>query len=315
MSLPLLHFGAPKLYDPADGPRELDEAQKKAIRNVPPDGSCLYHCIVRLLELSTWHEQHGVYKNAQDLREALAKYFLDKGEKYNFDEYSLDVRRAFNSDNPQFVTFEDAMPAYAKTIRGTQWGGDLELNMLSEMLDVVIHRFDSYDYTIQKARLVTTFFPTDDVSDTTPNKTRWVVVYHRNHFQFVEPNDPRKPAGTSRSGAVIDRAVEILKERQSERSGEMTARERADFLKTMRNKRQIGPPKPVGPSLLRELAREREAREARKNPEACFPAVKELTKEQQEEMQSIELARRLERMYQAEDEQVERDRAYAKSMS
>ena len=286
-------------------PRDFRPLSKDvSLEDVPKDGSCFYHAIARMLKLSPWHPMHDTILSAQELRTQLAQYFEQNAAKYDIPEYRNIVRIALDATNPQDVSFEAAVPAYAATIRGEQWGGDLEMDMTSEMFGVIIHRFDAYEnMTPKEALLVTSFFPDQTVSDGNRTVTKWVLVWHRNHFMYARPSEPRGLGGAAPSGPSGSANPQESDD----------VRRRAEFL---RNRQRNKPPLTTQQQknrLLAELEQNRRDRraEARDGDGAtCLPSVT-LTDEQEAQQASIELVRRLEE----QERQIANDRALAHRMS
>ena len=286
-------------------------ASKLIIETVPADGSCLYHSLARLLELSDWDAKHGTIRNAREFREQIAQYFEQNSAKYNTREYLNTVRMALNPQNPEFVTFEEAVPAYAATIRGKQWGGDLEIDVASEMLGVIIHRFEAHGSDpVSEAKLVTSFFPDASLSDRNRTVTKWVLVWRQSHFQYARPDKPRGLAAPGPSAPPNPPNPPPPDESDD-------VRRRADFLRNHpRNQRNPGLLTTMEQKnrLLAELAQERKDRKSEMSEgvdsTTCYPAVT-LTPEQRDQKASVELAHRLA----AEERQLAEDKAIARRLS
>jgi hypothetical protein len=289
---------ATKYRDPFGEPRPLAPSALPKTYDVPHDGSCLYHSLAALLNASTWHPMHGVIRTGTEMRDALATYFESNAKRYDDDDYRNTVKIQLDANNPERVSYDDAVPAYAASIRNPRvWGGDLELNIASELLGVIVHKFQAErGRAIDEALLHVSFFPDDERSDRERTVTKWVVVWVNDHFVYVLPrrplglqDDPPPPAETSDD-----------------------VRARAEFLKE-RRARSDRRPAPSKNRLLAELARERETRlkelEEERQP-VCYPPTR-LTQEQRDQQASVELARRLE----AEERQIADDAALARRLS
>lgn len=311
---PTAHTGVLVPADWDGNPDRLPPALRAAVENVPGDGSCLYHCFVRLLKLSTWHPLSEALRTTAELREALAKFFEASGEEYNTPEYRNTVRSALDASNPEAVTYKDAMPAYAATIRGDTWGGDLEINMMSEMLGVIIHRFEAQgDETIEEARRVTTFFPDASLSDRGRSVSKWTVVWTRNHFQYVRPQRPRNLPNASPAPGPSTAPPAPAARAAASGSPSMSVQERAEMIRKIHKKKAgaIGPAE-SRPQAVAEAARERMNREAQRhsnNTSSCY-RVATLTQEQLDMQASIELAYKLD----ARERQQESDARLARRL-
>ena len=278
-------------------PKQLPQQVRSELKDVPPDGSCLYHCLTRLLAQSTWHPMSGLIGDAGAMREALARKFESSGDLYNTPEFGRDVKRALDL-NTDAVSYEDAMPAYADQIRNPlRWGGDLELDLASSLFGVIIHRFDTPYGVPSKnkaddARLVTSFFPTSEQSDRNHTVSKWCVVFSDSHFQYVTPVRPRGLPAQGQPTAQSERIRQLESSEDVKRRGE--------YLRRNWDKGPKKPEKPTPNRLMAELARERMQRleETKEQKEGgfCLPELKKLTKAQEEERLSVELARKLETM-------------------
>lgn len=285
----------------------LPAAMRAAIENVPADGSCMYHCFIQLLNKSKWHPLSGTLQDTATLREALARFFEQSGEEYNTPEYRNTVRMALNASRPEEVTYRSAMPAYADTIRGDQWGGDLEINMVSEMLGVIIHRFEAHGTEgVSEARRVTTFFPDASRSDRGRTVSKWTIIWIKNHFQYVRPQQPLNLQDASSLASSGPPAASD--------TPRLTVRERADIIRDNRKKKAGATAlAEIKPQAVVEAARERMKRVVKSLPNntpQCYPAAN-LTQDQLDMQASIELAQQLD----AKERQNESDAKMARQLA
>jgi hypothetical protein len=102
--------------------KDMKEAARKKgwqVEDVPKDGSCFYHCILKLYESSNgW--------DVTTLRKKLKKYIESNSKNYK-----------------DFVT--EAWDSFLNGIEANKWADHLEISAMAEMLKVpiVIHKLSS----------------------------------------------------------------------------------------------------------------------------------------------------------------------------
>jgi hypothetical protein len=297
--------------DPFSNPITLREDVARNVKNVPKDGSCLYHALTLCLQKSPWDKMYGTINSASDMRQAISKFFFFNSEMFEKDHGDV-VKALSKNDNYD----ANSVKSYAEHIRSPNtWGGDLEIDVASVMLDVIIHRFDVVDGSkdFNTALLMASFFPTEHAKGLSGAQTRsftkWSIVWRNNHFQYALPLQPR--GSTAASEKATRQANESIK-----------------HLRATKN-RTPGLHKQNSNSLLAYLARERHEREEKMRKEdwvkhildrdeyispdpSCPPGdpLVNLTQDQKDDAASMELIEQI----LTKDRQEEEDRLLAKAL-
>lgn len=316
----------PAGIDPED-PKSL--RPDKQLENVPGDGACLFHCLVRLRQLSDpWlGTATAPAPNVGTLKEIMRQYFLSNYESEfmkHWESYLLwhfgltpGARRGMGTSDLAF-RYADQM------VKTNRWGGDLEIDIASHLFGVIIHKFErnTENNDSPTALLTGSFYPTDDLSDKNRSVTKWVLVLLGGHFNYVVPSRPlgaktpspppappapsaAAPSGEGNSESRAD-AIRRLKSRQSESSGLATR----DGTRTRQKN-----------TLLNELERERRARQnANAGPVCELLGIKNLDPAERRQLDDLEkeddaaLARRLQKQEEERIRQIGRDREMALRM-
>ena len=128
------------------------------IHVIPSDGNCLYHAILdQLLLHYDGHQQK--YENQLELRRVTAQYIRQHGD-----------------DFAPFLTEEQSIEEYCLKIEQTnEWGGQLELQALSNVLCVPIHIFTAASSTIEMGQ-----------EYTTSNSPPLMLTYHQHYYALGE---------------------------------------------------------------------------------------------------------------------------------
>ena len=322
--------GVPVLPNPDNVPTLKRDKQ---LQNVPGDGSCLYHCLVKLRSLSDpWlGEATPSAPTVELLKDSMEQYFLANYKTQfspHWHEYLLEY---FKVPFQEFSVFDSTRLARRYTsefmMKQGAYGGDLEIDIAARLFGVIIHKFERNTYNVNKntPMLTTSFYPTDELNDKNRTTPKWILVLLPGHYNYVIPEPPRN--------AVVRQTPST----PSETPPLEDARMRAEMMKRLRD-RKTGGQKEFSDmeqknAALRKLAQEREARQKPQSqpqppPSCAWRPILKLTDREQRQLDQFEQLRLLEleendaafarRLQQEEEErakQIDDDRRMAESLS
>ena len=202
-----------------------------------------------------------------------------------------------------------------------EFGGELEIDIASHMFGVIIHKFERGTGNVPgtTALLTASFYPNEELSDENNTISKWVIVLIVNHYNYVIPLPPRN--------------MEIAP-KPSPSPSSQTARERAEYINRMRNRRggeRESPALKAQNMMLKRYAQERKERQQREqgltdpdSPTCLLRPIQKLEVDEEKQIMDLErkntkddeaLARRLQEEENERVRQIERDRRLAVELS
>ena len=311
----------------------------KQLQDVIGDGSCLYHCLIKLRNLSDpWlAETTPPAPDVETLKRMMEQYFLANYEThflpywhdYLLKYFNISLQNAYSVD-PGEIAFRYTSEVMMK--QGA-WGGELEIDIAARLFGVIIHKFERDTVNVKSSTpmLVTSFYPTEELNDKNRTTAKWSLVLFPGHYNYVIPEPPRN--------AVV-RQTPSTPSTSSETPPLDDARTRADMMKRLRD-RKTGGSKELSSmeqknATLRTLTKEREARQ-KLQPQSPYCArgpIPDLTEYEKRQLDRFErlllleeeekgtddaddaaLARRMQREEEERAKQIESDRLLAESLS
>lgn len=312
----------------------------KELQDVPGDGSCLYHCLVKLRNFSDpWlGEATPPAPDVETLKIMMEQYFLANYRTHFAPYWHGYLLQYFQIPFQEFNEFDSTPLARRYTsefmMQQGAFGGELEIDIAARLFGVIIHRFERNTYNVDEdtPMLTTSFYPTDELNDKNRTTPKWILVLLSGHYNYVIPEPPRN--------AVVRQTPSTPS--PSETPPLDDARMRAEMMKRLRD-RKTGGSKELSSmekknETLRTLTREREARQRAQpqpqpQPSCARRPILELTEYEQRQLDRFErlllleaeeedddvddaaLARRMQREEEERAKQIESDRLLAESLS
>lgn len=286
----------------------------KQIVDVPRDGSCLYHCLYGMYQVSKewaplpWGLQQPA--SANDLKESIAFFFLENFETLFKDQWGGFLRQAFPTASANGASEGELASRYIneRMLRPGEWGGELELDVASHFFNVIIHLFEknTANHPSSTGRLSLSFYPNEEMSDRNRTLTKWVVVLDNIHYQYVVPVRPSAlgPPATRPAPPPMNDAEAMRRLRERRRPAE-ERRPRVD-LKQLRDERE---------RRERGERGERPRNDGRDDDDdRCLAALHQLTLNEQEQLDR-EMAMRVQREEEARLRQLQEDADMARRLA